>query len=129
MTPRGAPCRPGRPESGARSTTHDRTSAFPQVGRLRRYSLISPAVDGQVSVHRLVQAVTVDQMSAKSAEAWRRAAAAVIEAALPSDPEQPDAWPDFSALPHAQAALTTDSGGMWRVVQYLGDSGKSRSRP
>ena len=32
------------------------------VAALRRYSLIRPAPDGAVSVHRLVQAVTADQM-------------------------------------------------------------------
>jgi hypothetical protein len=32
------------------------------VAGLRRYSLVTPARDGSVSVHRLVQAVTADQM-------------------------------------------------------------------
>ena len=59
-----------------------------------------------MSVHRLVQAVTVDQMPAELAAAWRQAAAAVIEAALPADPQPPETWPVFAALlPHAQAAL------------------------
>ena len=94
------------------------------IAALSRYSLISPAADGKVSVHRLVQAVTIDQMPAKLARTWRRVAAAAIEAALPSDPSQPDAWPDFAALlPHVQAALPMDSGGMWKVVRYLGYSG------
>jgi Tetratricopeptide repeat len=102
----------------------DPLAAKDAIAALRQYSLISSAADGQVSVHRLVQAVTVDQMPAKLAGAWRRVAAAVIEAALPSDPGRPDAWPDLAALlPHTQAALTMDSGGMRRVTQYLGHSG------
>jgi hypothetical protein len=31
-------------------------------------------------------------------DAWRQDAAAVIEAALPDDPRQPDTWPVFAAL-------------------------------
>ena len=44
-------------------------------------------------MHRLVQAVTVDQMPAELAVAWRQATAAVIEAAIPEDPNEPDTWP------------------------------------
>ena len=53
------------------------------VAGLRRFSLISAPRGGLVSVHRLVQAITMDQLPAEEAEAWRRAAAAVIGAALP----------------------------------------------
>ena len=77
-----------------------------------------------MSVHRLVQAVTADQMPKGLAQAWRQAAAAVVEAALPDDPRQPGTWPVFAALlPHAQAALTAGSGGMTRIASYLGYSG------
>ena len=94
------------------------------VAGLRRYSLISAPRDGRVSVHRLVQAITLDQLPAEEAEAWRRAAAAVIEAALPGDPQDPACWPVFAALlPHAQAALDPASDGMYRLAQYLGASG------
>ena len=94
------------------------------IAALRRYSLISPAGGGSFSVHRLVQAVTLDQMPADLARQWRQATAAVIEAALPEDPAQPDTWPDFAALlPHAQAALTADSDGLQQVAAYLGYSG------
>ncbi len=94
------------------------------IAALRRYSLISPPADGSVSVHRLVQAVTADQMPEELAAAWRQAAAAVIEAAIPGDPAQPLTWPDFAALlPHAQAAFAADSGSMGPMVDYLGYSG------
>ena len=33
------------------------------IAALRQYSLITPAGDGVVSVHRLVQAVTVDRVT------------------------------------------------------------------
>jgi hypothetical protein len=94
------------------------------VAVLRKYSLISPPADGLVSVHRLVQATTTDQMPAELAAAWRRAAEAVIEAALPGDPRSPDTWPVFaSLLPHAQTALPDASEGMWTIASYLGHSG------
>ena len=102
----------------------DELAAGDAVAALRRYSLVRPAGDGAVSVHRLVQAVTADQMPADLAGAWRQAAAALIEAALPGDPQQPAAWPAFAALlPHAQAALPADSAGMATIAYYLGSSG------
>ena len=42
----------------------DPLAANDAVAALRRYSLITPPGDGSVSVHRLVQAVTDDQMPA-----------------------------------------------------------------
>ena len=94
------------------------------VAALRRYSLVSPAGDGLVQVHRLVQAVTADQMPGELAEAWRQAAADLIEAAIPDDTSLPKAWPACaSLLPHAQVALADDSAGMARIVKYVGSRG------
>ena len=94
------------------------------VRALRRYSLLTPAADGAVSVHRLVQAVTVDQMPEVLAREWHQAAASLIEAAVPDDVQLPGAWPDCAVLlPHAQAALDLTSGGMWQIARYLGHSG------
>ena len=44
----------------------DQLAASDAIAALRRYSLISPPADGWVSVHRLVQAVTADQMPGTS---------------------------------------------------------------
>ncbi len=83
------------------------------VAGLRRFSLISAPRAGLISVHRLVQAITLDQLPPGEAAAWRQAAAVVIEAALPGDPDDPGSWPVFAALlPHAQAALDPASYGM-----------------
>jgi len=63
----------------------------------------TPAADGSVSVHQLVQAVTADQMAAELASQWRQAGAALIEAAIPDDTDLPETWPVYAALlPHAQ---------------------------
>ena len=84
----------------------DPLAAKDAVVALRRYSLVTPAGDGLVSVHRLVQAVTLGQMPAELARQWRQAAAALIEAAIPADTDRPETWPICAALlPHAQAAL------------------------
>ena len=102
----------------------DPLAAKDAVAALRRHSLISPPTAGTVSVHRLVQAVTIAQMPAWRAAAWQQAAAAVIAAALPADPQSPGSWAAFaSLLPHAQAALGEDSGSIWKIVSYLGYSG------
>ena len=94
------------------------------VAGLRRFSLISSPRGGLVSVHRLVQAITIAQLPAEEADSWRRAAAVVIGAALPGDPQDPGCWPVFAALlPHAQAALDPASDGMSRLARYLGLSG------
>ena len=102
----------------------DDLAAKDAVAALRRYSLARPAGDGLVSVHRLVQAVTADQMPVDLARAWRQAAAAVIGAAVPGDPELPATWKACAVLlPHARAVLALTSGGMWQIAQYLGYSG------
>jgi Tetratricopeptide repeat len=102
----------------------DQLAVGDAIAALRRYSLVGPPADGAVSVHRLVQAVTLDQMPADLAAAWRQAAAALIEAAIPGDSRQPGTWQVYALLlPHAQAALTADSNGMTNMASYLGYSG------
>jgi Domain of unknown function (DUF4062)/Tetratricopeptide repeat len=94
------------------------------VTRLRRYSLISAPRAGLVSVHRLVQAITLAQLPAGLAAVWQQASAEVIDAALPGDPDNPAAWPVFAVLlPHAQAALAPGSDGMGKIAGYLGAIG------
>ena len=114
------------PDVAARSgpLLGDPVAAGDAVAALRRYSLVTPAGDGLVLVHRLVQAVTLAQMPADVAGQWEQAAAALVEAAIPADPRLPAAWPVCAVLlPHARAVLDLTSDGMWRIAQYLGYSG------
>ena len=107
----------------------DELAAGDAIAALRRYSLITPPADGSVSVHRLVQAVTADQMPAELAQAWRQAAAALIEAAIPDDTAPPETWPVCAALlPHARAALEP-TATVWQVAHYLGYSGNYAGGP
>jgi hypothetical protein len=102
----------------------DPLAAGDAIAALRRYSLVTPAGGGSVSVHRLVQAVTADQMPAELSSQWRQAAAALIGAAIPAHTELPHTWSACAALlPHVQAALSLTSNGMWRIATYLGCSG------
>ncbi len=97
------------------------------VAALRRYSLTSPAIRGTVSVHRLIQAVTADELGDTEYATWRRIATAVLEAALPDTPEHPDTWPIYMALlPHI-LALSAGSTSMMKAVRYLGASGDYRT--
>ena len=102
----------------------DSLTAGDTISALRRYSLVSPPVDGSVSMHRLVQAVTLHEMSADLASEWLGAAAATDRGCDPYDTDRPETWPICAALlPHAQAVLTEDSDGMGRIAEYLGHRG------
>jgi hypothetical protein len=94
------------------------------IAALRRYSLVTPAGDNLVLVHRLVQHATLAQASADTAGQREQAAAALVEAAIPAEPWLPVAWPACAALlPHARAVLGPTSGGMLLIALYLGHSG------
>jgi Tetratricopeptide repeat len=102
----------------------DRVAVGDAVAALRRYSLVAPAGDGLVLVHRLVQAVTLAQVLAEAAGQWEQAAAALVEAAVPADTRLPVTWSVCAVLlPHARAVLDLTSGGIWRIADYLGYSG------
>ena len=64
----------------------DAVAAGDAIAALRRYSLVTPAGDGLVLVHRLVQAITRAQLPADEADGWGQAAAALVQAAVPADP-------------------------------------------
>ena len=106
------------------SLLEDDLAAKDAVAELRRYSLVTPGRDGSVSVHRLVQALTVDYMTEEVADAWGDAAAELIDEAIPRKPQDPQTWAECAALlPHAQAALPAEHSGLASLVHYLRASG------
>jgi hypothetical protein len=115
---------PPEPAQGLRPLLADPIALDDAVAALRRYSLIGPMVLGVVSVHRLVQAVTVDQLPSESRAAWRQAAGCLVEAALPDDPGLPGNWSAYAALlPHSRAAVEFHRRSMSKVAAYVGHSG------
>jgi len=102
----------------------DPVAAGDAVAALRRYSLAGQAGEGLVQVHRLVQAVTRAQLTAGQAWQWQRAAAVLVEAAIPADTSLPGAWSACALLlPHARAVLDLTSNGIWQIARYLGHRG------
>lgn len=98
------------------------------VMTLRRYSLISPPARGRVSVHRLVQAVTLDNLTPAQQLAWRRAAAVLLETAMPPEPAERQNWRACAALvSHARAVLAPGSPALAAIVEYLAASGDYRT--
>lgn len=102
----------------------DQLAIADAVSALRRYSLVPAAGNKMVLTHRLVQAITRDQVPTEQAQAWQQATATLTEAATPADPDLPETWPACAALlPHVQAVLDLTSYGMRRIASYLGYSG------
>ena len=73
---------------------------------LARYALIT--LDGNaVKVHRLIQALLRDELSAEQQRAYRHEAHLIMAAAAPSNPDDATTWPQFQALlPHVNAEAT-----------------------
>ena len=93
------------------------------LGLLASYSMISLGQD-TVSVHRLVQSVTLARLTADQQDELRRLAADLLASALPEDPDRFENWPAYARLaPHARVALSPGSPAMARVIDYLGASG------
>jgi hypothetical protein len=102
----------------------DPVAAGDAITALRRYSLASPAGNGLLLVHRLVQTITHAQLTANQAAQWEQTAVVLAEMAIPAVTELPTAWPICAILlPHVRAVLDLTSNGMERIAQYLGYSG------
>ncbi|MEV3985315.1 tetratricopeptide repeat protein [Nonomuraea sp. NPDC049758] len=77
-----------------------------------------------VSVHRLIQAVTLSQLTPTQRDSVRHNAADLLLAVLREDPGNPSNWSVYrSLLPHARIVLPLDSAGLRQVVDYLSASG------
>jgi len=71
------------------------------VGMLRRFGLVK-ADEQTLTVHRLVQAVTRQQLDGEQERQWATAALHLLRATFPADHTNPDAWTAYARLlPHA----------------------------
>lgn len=76
------------------------------VRELGRYALVT--LDGQtVSVHRLIQALLRDELTASEQDKYRREVHLILAAAAPRDPDDADSWPRWrELLPHVASEST-----------------------
>lgn len=132
LRPRDSGDRPGRrsseePVNGVPLAVAERLAALmdpftvnDSLASLGEFSLTSPPRSGTVTVHRLVQAVTQDQLKEDERHGWRRAAEILLGDALPKTPEDPGSWADYSALlPHALTVLPTTSSWSDLTARFL----------
>ena len=74
------------------------------AGALARASLVTATAQGRLRVHRLVQAVTRDQLDEDQAAAWSGRALSLVAAVFPGEPEDHRSWPVCASLaPHVEA--------------------------
>ena len=91
------------PESLA-ATIADKLALNKAIAALRRYSLIEKK-DDNLSIHRLVQAVTRDRLAQDEQMKWAEAAVGVVNDAFPRESDDVRTWPVCrKLLPHALAA-------------------------
>jgi hypothetical protein len=91
---------------------------------MHHQSLVRHAGGLGVQLHPLARAAIRAQLAAEESAHWQQAGAALVEGALPSDPQAPESWPTYARLlPLARATLDLASDGMGRIAAYLGESG------
>jgi hypothetical protein len=105
VIPRSLPAEhAGRLPRGLRRVAADPGRYERAVGALARYSLLILTED-TLTVHRLVQAVTRQPLSARAAHRWAAAAVQLVWAVFPDDSSDVGNWPVCALLlPHALAA-------------------------
>jgi hypothetical protein len=102
-----------------RAVDADELDAVDAMSLLASFSMIDLADDG-VSVHRLVQAVTLHQLDDAYRAALRARAGASLDDYLPARPADPASWPVYARLlPHVVVVLQGNSAGLSRTVEYL----------
>jgi tetratricopeptide (TPR) repeat protein len=76
------------------------------IRELARYALVT--LDGpSVRVHRLIQALLRDELTAEEQSAYRAEAHLILAGAAPGDPDNAQNWPRFKdLLPHVNAEST-----------------------
>ena len=107
------------------------------AGALAATRLVTIPAKDHLRVHRLVQAVTRDQLDDHQAAEWAKRALNLIAAILPPDPADHRSWPAYAKLaPHIEAAaghvtscsVLTDKISLLNALAiYLEASGQLRA--
>lgn len=93
----------GKVLAGAVSDEFERAET---VGALARANLLTPLDGGRLRIHRLVQAVTRDQLNNGQSRTWVTRVLALITDSFPVHPELPSSWAACAALAsHAESVL------------------------
>ena len=96
----------GRAETGEvlARVLGDRLERAEAVGALAATSLVTVAAEGHLRVHRLVQAVTRDQLDDDQAAAWVKRALNLVASIFPNHPDDHQSWPVCASVaPHVEA--------------------------
>ncbi|MEV4175471.1 FxSxx-COOH system tetratricopeptide repeat protein [Nonomuraea sp. NPDC049709] len=102
-----------------RAVGAEEVNAAEAMGVLSSYSMIGLVDDG-ISVHRLVQAVTLHELDDRQRSTLRARAAESLVEILPDRPADPSNWPLYARLlPHVMVLLHAGSPGLSRTVDYL----------
>ena len=106
------------------SVLNDEDGRDEALAALRRYSLVNMG-SGKISVHRLIQAVTRDDLAPQEQKDWAGAAVKLLNYMFPND--HIDTWGKCSVLlPHALAAaeqaedLGVEPEATWRLLNESG---------
>jgi Tfp pilus assembly protein PilF len=86
------------------ATVFDDQERTETVGALAARSLVTVPAQGHLRVHRLVQAVTRDQLDDDQSAEWAERALGLIAEILPPEPGDYRSWPIYAELaPHIEA--------------------------
>jgi hypothetical protein len=84
----------------------DRLERAETAGALARASLVTVPADGRLRLHRLVQAVTRDQLDDAQAAAWAQQAFDLVSVVFPGEPQDHSSWPVCASLaPHVESVV------------------------
>jgi tetratricopeptide (TPR) repeat protein len=111
------------------AAVRDRLGLQQAVAALRRYSLVTVAEE-TLGIHRLVQAVTRQQLDPEQVQQWAAVALELMTAAFPQHPGNPATWPRCARLllhvltvcDHADASETepdATAGLLTEAARYL----------
>ena len=82
----------------------DRLERAETAGALARASLVTATAEGRLRVHRLVQAVTRDQLDEDQVAAWSGRVLSLIATVFPGKPQDHRTWPMCASVaPHVEA--------------------------
>jgi tetratricopeptide (TPR) repeat protein len=116
----------------------DRLERTETAGALARASLLTATAEGRFRVHRLVQAVTRDQLDEDLLAAWSGRVLDLVTAIFPGKPQDHRSWPVCASMASHVEAIAAQTGGypdlagesarlLGRLGVYLSASAQSRT--